>query len=100
MAKRENDFQSKLKKEIESMFPDCLIMKNDANYLQGIPDLTVLYKDHWAFLECKRQTKASYQTNQDYYIDWAKSQGAFSSFIFPENKKEVLNELRKAFGTK
>ena len=42
---RENKFQAKLIKDIESRFPGCIVIKNDANYIQGIPDLTVLYED-------------------------------------------------------
>lgn len=47
---RENKFQAGLKKELRAMFPGCIIMKNDPDDIQGIPDLTVLYKDKWATL--------------------------------------------------
>ena len=35
---KENVFQSKLVKEIKDMLPGCIVMKNDAGYIQGIPD--------------------------------------------------------------
>ena len=68
MAKLERDFQSKLIKEIKEKFPGCVVMKNDSSYIQGIPDLTVLYQDKWAMLEVKRSETASHRPNQEYYV--------------------------------
>lgn len=93
---RENSFQSNLIKELKSRFADLVILKNDANYIQGFPDLTLLYKDRWAVLECKRGKKENHQPNQDYYVDRLNSM-SFSRFIFPENKNEVIDELTKFF---
>ena len=59
----ERDFQSKLIKEIKEMFKGCLVLKMDANYIQGIPDLLILYNDKWASLECKRSNKAKKSPN-------------------------------------
>lgn len=95
---RENKFQAKLIKDIESRLPGCLVLKNDANYIQGIPDLSVFYKDHWAFLECKKSSTAEHQDNQDDYIEYAQ-QNSFGAFIYPENKEAVLDELQRALGT-
>lgn len=92
----ERDFQAKLIKELRSMFDGCIIMKNDANYIQGIPDLLVLYKDKWAALECKRSKTAKHQPNQDYYVN-AMNHMSFASFVCPENKQEVLDGLRRYF---
>lgn len=94
--KLERDFQPKLIKELKELFPGCIITKNDPNYIQGIPDLTVIYGTHWAMLECKRYEDAEKQANQKYYIDRA-SEMSFGSFIFPENKQEVLHDLQQAF---
>ena len=92
----ERDFQAKLIKELRSIFVGCIIMKNDANYIQGIPDLIVLYKDKWAALECKRSLSAKHQPNQDYYVKLMNDM-SFSSFVCPENKQEVLDGLRRYF---
>ena len=91
----ESNFQSKLIGELKTMFPGALIYKNETK--QGFPDLTVLYNDKWALLECKRSGQANHQPNQDYYVNLA-NQMSFSRFIYPENKQEVLNELQQAFG--
>ena len=96
---RENKFQANLIKEIEDRFPGSIVMKNDANYIQGIPDLTVLYKDKWATLECKKSRNATHQYNQDDYVEMMNDM-SFSAFIYPENKEEVLNELQTVFRAK
>ena len=92
----ESKFQGALIKELKTLFPGCLVLKNDPNYIQGFPDLTVLYRDKWALLESKRETKASHRPNQDYYVELADGM-SFARFICPENKQEVLNELQQAF---
>lgn len=93
----ENKFQSKLVKTLKNRFPGCIVMKNDANYIQGIPDLLVLYNDKWASLECKQSSKARKQPNQKYYVDKMNDM-SFSRFITPENMEDVLNELQQTFG--
>lgn len=93
---KENKFQSGLIHELKERFPGCLILKNDPNYIQGFPDLTVLYMDKWALLECKKSESESHQPNQDYYIERGNDM-SFARFIFPENKAEVLDELQQAF---
>lgn len=93
---KESQYQAKLKKRLIGMFPGCIVMKNDANYIQGIPDLTVLWKSHWALLECKRESEACKRPNQQYYIDRGREM-SFAAFIYPENEEEVLHDLQQAF---
>lgn len=88
----ESKFQSKLIKELKDIFPGCVVLKNDSSYIQGIPDLLVLYKNHWAMLEVKQSGRASHRPNQEYYVDKLDDM-SFARFIYPENKDEVLDEL-------
>lgn len=92
----ESKFQSNLKKELKEMFPGCIVTKLDSGDIQGIPDLLILYKNRWAALENKKNKKASKQPNQEYYVD-KMNEMSFSRFIYPENKDEVLNELKGMF---
>lgn len=92
----ERDFQSSLIKDIKRQFPGCIVMKNDPNYIQGIPDLVILHNDKWAALEVKKDENASHQPNQDYYI-CKMNEMSYASFVCPENKEEVLSELSSAF---
>lgn len=93
---KESKFQSDLKKELKAMFPGCIVTKLDSSDIQGIPDLLVLYKNKWATLENKKSAKASRQPNQEYYVEKMNDM-SFSRFIYPENKKTVLNELKGMF---
>lgn len=96
MSKRENEYQAKLIKKIKSEFPGCVVLKNDPNYIQGFPDLTVFYEDKWAALEVKRSVNAKRQPNQPYYVDKL-NEMSFARFVCPENEEEVLHELQQAF---
>lgn len=94
----ESEYQAKLIKRLQKMFPGCLVIKNDPNYLQGIPDLTIYYGPKWALLEVKASEKSKERPNQRYYIEkWAEM--TFASFIYPENEEEVLYALQQAFGS-
>lgn len=89
-AKLESGFQDRLRDELKSMFPGCMIFKMDQ--YQGIPDLLILYNDKWAVLENKRNANAKHQPNQDYYVNKMNDM-SFARFIYPENKDIVLDEL-------
>ena len=93
---RENKFQANLIKELKAMFKGCIVMKNDSSYIQGIPDLLVLYKDKWASLEVKKDANAKKQPNQEYYVGLM-DEMSFSRFVSPDNKDQVLSELIKLF---
>lgn len=90
---KESKFQSNLKKELKNMFPGCIVTKLDSGDIQGIPDLLILYKNKWATLENKRTAKAHRQPNQEYYVNKMNNM-SFSKFIYPENKEEVLTDLK------
>jgi len=90
----EAKFQADLIKEIKEYLPGCIVVKNDPNYIQGIPDLTILYKNQWATLEVKVSENARHRPNQDYYVATMNDM-SFSAFIYPENKEEVLHELQR-----
>lgn len=93
---KESEFQNSLIKELKKKFVGCIVTKNDPDYIQGIPDLIILFKNKWAALECKRSVKASHRPNQDYWVD-KMNEMSYASFICPENKQEVLNGLEQAF---
>lgn len=94
----EAKFQSNLIQELYKTFEGCIVLKNDASYISGIPDLLVLYKDKWAALECKRSDKAKFRPGQKYYLRIL-NEMSYAAKISPENKKEIINELRILFGT-
>ena len=89
---RESKFQAKLIKDIKERLPDCIVLKNDPTYLQGIPDLTVFNNDRWATLEVKKSANATHQPNQDYYVEMM-DRMSFSRFVYPENRDTVFSDL-------
>lgn len=92
----ERDYQKTLISKLERLFPGCFILKNDPGYLQGVPDLLILYGDRWAMLEVKAKANAANQPNQAYYVDLL-SRMSFAAFVNPSNEQEVLDALERAF---
>lgn len=95
----ERDYQRELIPRIKDSFPlgVCDVLKNNSGYRQGIPDLTVFVWHCWAWLEVKPSKNAEQEPNQEYYVEWANTVGAFGAFIYPENEKEVLRALVRSF---
>lgn len=77
------------------VLPGSIVLKNDPNYRQGFPDLVVFYKSKYAILEAKKDEKAPYQPNQEYYLEYL-GEYTFTATIFPENEEEVLDGLQRA----
>ena len=94
--KPESDIQKEIIKDIYNRFPGCIVLKSDSSYIQGIPDLLVLYKDRWAALEVKQHAGAGHRPNQDYYVKMM-NEMSFSAFIFPENKEEIYDAMEQSF---
>ena len=96
---KENKYQAHLIKRLKEEFPGCVVLKNDANYIQGIPDLTIFVGNKWAMLECKRSLHESHQPNQDYYVEQM-DEMSFARFICPENEEEIIRDLQRSFKIK
>lgn len=92
----ESNYQAVLVKKLKSRFPGCIVMKNDAQLKQGIPDLTILYKDKWACLEVKKSQTAKHRPNQDYNIEKMNNM-SYAAFIYPENEEKIFSELEEVF---
>jgi hypothetical protein len=95
----ERDYQARLIQRLKCQFKGCVILKNDSSYLQGIPDLLILYKNRWAMLEVKPSKLHLYQPNQDYYIQLLDGM-SFAAVIYPENEEDVLDDLQYAFSAR
>lgn len=92
----ERAFQSRLIKKIKEENPGCIVIKTDPNYRQGLPDLLVLCGNRWGALEVKRDAGSSHQPNQDWYVEKMNAM-SFARFIYPENERKTLDELRETF---
>jgi hypothetical protein len=92
----ESVYQSQLIKKLRVLYPGCVIVKNDPEYIQGIPDLTMLFGAFWASLEVKGSRGAPERPNQRYYVEQLNAM-SFAAFIYPENEEEVLDALQRAY---
>lgn len=88
----ERKFQAQLKKNIEELLPGSIVLKNDPTFLQGIPDLLVLYKDRWCALEVKADADAPLRPNQSYYISRMNAM-SFCAVVHPGNVEGILEDL-------
>lgn len=89
----ERTYQPKVIKRLREEFDGCLILKNDSSYMQGVPDLIILYRDRWAMLEVKKNADAAFQPNQAYYVSELNHM-SYAAFIYPENEDAVFDDLR------
>lgn len=93
----EGAYQGRIIRRLEREFPGCVVIKNDPNYRQGIPDLAVFFGPRWAMLEVKVSAKADVQPNQVYYVELL-SEMSYAAFIYPTNEDQVFDELQLALG--
>lgn len=91
----EGKFKADLVEELRELFPEAIITYLDPTHIQGLPDIIILYGDRWATLEAKKSKTASHRPNQDYYVDLMNSM-SYSSFIYPENREEIIYELQQS----
>lgn len=95
---RESTYQARLIKRLKERYAGCIVLKNDSSYLQGFPDLTILFGKTWAVLEVKASANEPHQPNQEFYIDYLNSEAmSFAAMICPENEEEVLHALDQSF---
>jgi hypothetical protein len=92
----ERNYQPKVIKRLREEFDGCLILKNDSGYMQGVPDVIVLYRDRWAMLEIKDSKDSAFRPNQAYYVSEL-NRMSFAAFIYPENEDEVFLGLHRVF---
>lgn len=95
MGRTENIYQRAFIKRLKKEFPGSIILKNDPNYIQGIPDLLLLVGERWFALEVKRSSSAPHQPNQDYYVNRMNEMSA-AYYVYPENEDEVIDEILRS----
>jgi hypothetical protein len=102
MTRRETGpkgFQAEFIKMLEKLYPGAIVLKNDPNYRQGIPDVLMLIHDTWAAFEVKAHRTARRQPNQEEYIALMDGM-SFASFVYPENVSQVLDELQRSLSAR
>lgn len=95
----ESQYQAKLIRKLKRLFPGCVVLKNDASYQQGIPDLTLLFNEMWAMLEVKASGSSREQPNQRYFVQQLDAM-SFAAVIYPEIEEDVLSALQSTFSSR
>jgi len=91
----EGKFKTEFRHDLETLLPGCIILKNDPNYIQGIPDMLILYGKRWAALEFKKEGNSKRQPNQPWYVEVMNNM-SYAAFVHPGNREEILNEVEQA----
>jgi hypothetical protein len=96
---REAVFQRKLIKLLRAI-PNSWWTVKEAKSLRGLPDIFGCINGTFIALECKRSLAESRHNTgrtvlQKKILNDISNVGAYSSFIYPENMEEVLEELRE-----
>jgi len=66
----------------------CYVLKNDATYRQGVPDLSFWHSDLSGFIEVKANANSPYQPLQQPTIEKLEKMGIFVAVIHQENWPE------------
>lgn len=93
---KESNIQSDIIKRLKGM--GCVVIKYEQNAttLKGFPDIMFMKGPFWGALEVKTSKKAHKQPGQQDWIDKL-NEMSYAKFIYPENKEEILNEIKEFF---
>ncbi len=92
----ESKFKTDLIKEIERLFPGAIVLKTNANQIQGMSDNIILFRNKWAAFDAKKDEDSPHQPNQDYYIGLL-NEMSYAAFVHPKNKEDFLYDLQQTF---
>ena len=92
----ENEYQRRLIKKLKVLFEDCIVLKNDPGYMQGVPDILILFRNKWAALETKKSPTSPKRPNQRFYVQ-KMNEMSYAAFVCPENEEDVLDDLQQTF---
>lgn len=90
----ERKFKKKVIEELHDIYPGAVLIGLDPEEIQGIPDLLFLYGPFWGTFETKRNLFSPVRPNQAFWVD-KMNRMSYSSFLFPENKNDVFQDLDK-----
>lgn len=92
----ESKFKQELIAEIEERFPGAIVLKTNANQIQGMADNIILFRNKWAAFDTKQSEHSKYRPNQPYYIKLL-NEMSYAVFVHPKNKEDFLCDLQQTF---
>lgn len=89
-VERKTMAEKKLQSEIIQFLKDkgAYVLKNDATYRKGVPDLSFWHPDLSGFIEVKDHENSPYQPLQNLTIGMLQDMGVFCEVIHNENWAE------------
>lgn len=94
--KTENKWRDSSLRPFLDSLPHCHYFIKEAGAIRGLPDIVGVWYGVPFYLEVKRAAKelgCPRTKLQEYQLNKFQEAGAFTSFIYPENAKEVLEDL-------
>lgn len=100
MVTPEGRFKADFRQELKKLgFTAVLQYKQDATTVQGFPDTIALAPESVVFfIEFKKSKNAKYRPRQKWWGERLTERGFFHYFVYPENKDEVLREIKEILG--
>jgi len=92
--KAETKYQASVIRRLANEFPGCVVIRLDPRYVQGYPDLLILYETQWAGLEVKLSADAPTEPNQSYYVEMFDNM-SYCAFIYPDNEDVIFYDLQQ-----
>ena len=92
--KSETKYQASVVRRLENEFPGCIVIRLDPRYVQGYPDLLILYENKWAMLEVKMAAGSATEPNQPYYVEMFNDM-SYCAFIYPDNEDVIFYDLQQ-----
>ena len=92
----ENKWRDSKLRPFLNTLPECEYFIKEAVSIRALPDIIGVWRGLPFYLEVKRsisELSCPRTKLQDYTLKKFEKAGAFSSFIYPENAQEVLQEL-------
>ena len=92
----ENKWRDSKLRPFLNTLPECEYFIKEAVSIRALPDIIGVWRGLPFYLEVKRsisELSCPRTKLQDYTLKKFEKAGAFTSFIYPENVQEVLNEL-------
>ena len=94
----ESAYQAQLIKKLKRIFPGCMVLKNDPQYIQGFSISQFCTTTSGPCWKSGGQS-SPFRPNQEHYLEQL-DRMSFAAVIYPEIEEDVLSALQEAFSSR